>query len=360
MTELMGRDEEIVLSDRKKQILKAIIDAHIEYGEPVGSKYLAQDAGLNCSSATIRNEMAELEALGLLEQPHTSAGRVPSQLGYRYYVNALLRRYRMTTDEIEQINETLHQKMSEMDGILAEASRLASRITNYTGISVKPRAVRRRVEKFEGIFRDSRNFVLVMLLDDGSVKTRNIRLAFPFAEEDTERLVEALNELIAGAEVDEIALPRIRELERRMGSVSAVVHPIVSAIYDTLTEDVGGDLQVEGVNRLLQYPEYSDVGELRSMIDLLETKEPLLDVISTGRDSQDVNVYIGSENNVKVMSNSTLVFKTVRRGDRVVGAIGVIGPRRMDYAKVISTIDELVSGIDHLLAGDESEDKNGS
>ena len=359
MTELMGRDEEVLLSDRKKKILKAIIDAHIAYGEPVGSKYLAQDAGLNCSSATIRNEMAELEALGLLEQPHTSAGRVPSELGYRYYVNALLRHYRMTTDEIEQINRTLRQKVSEMDGILAEASRLASRITNYTGFSVKPRAVGRSVEKFEGIYRDPRNFVLVMLLDDGSVKTRNIRLSFSFGEEDTGRLVAALNELISGVTVEQIALPRIRELERRMGSVSAVVHPIVSAIYDTLAEDVGGDLQVEGVNRLLQYPEYADVGELRSVMDLLETKEPLLDVISTGRDSRDVNVYIGSENNVKVMSNSTLVFKTVRRDGRVVGAIGVIGPRRMDYAKVISTIDELAAGIDLLLKDDE-EPENGS
>ena len=359
MTELVGRDEEFPLSDRKKKILKAIIDAHIEYGEPVGSKYLAQDAGLNCSSATIRNEMAELEALGLLEQPHTSAGRVPSELGYRYYVNALLRHYRMTTDEIEQINRTLRQKVSEMDGILAEASRLASRITNYTGFSVKPRSAGRRVEKFEGVFRDSRNFVLVMLLDDGRVKTRNIRLSFSFGEEDTERLVAALNEQVSGASVEEITLPRIRELERRMGSVSAVVHPIVSAIYDTLTEDVEGDLQVEGVNRLLQYPEYSDVGELRSVMDMLETKEPLLDVISTGRDSRDVNVVIGSENNVKVMSNSTLVFKTVRRDGRVVGAIGIIGPRRMDYAKVISTIDELATGIDHLLT-DERDSEDGS
>ena len=209
MTELMGRDEELLLSDRKKKILKAIIDAHIAYGEPVGSKYLAQDAGLNCSSATIRNEMAELEAMGLLEQPHTSAGRVPSELGYRYYVNALLRHYRMTTDEIEQINRTLRQKVSEMDGILAEASRLASRITNYTGFSVKPRAVGRRVEKFEGVFRDPRNFVLVMLLDDGSVKTRNIRLAFSFGEEETGRLIEALNDLIAGATVEEIEARRL-------------------------------------------------------------------------------------------------------------------------------------------------------
>ena len=233
MTELMGRDEELLLSDRKKKILKAIIDAHIAYGEPVGSKYLAQDAGLNCSSATIRNEMAELEALGLLEQPHTSAGRVPSELGYRYYVNSLLRHYRMTTDEIEQINRTLRQKVSEMDEILAEASRLASRITNYTGFSVKPRAAGRRVEKFDCVYRDPKNFVLVMLLDDGGVKARNLRLSFPLSEEDADRLISALNELIAGATVEEIALPRIR------GSViSSTVAPAIRSFSASISRPV--------------------------------------------------------------------------------------------------------------------------
>jgi heat-inducible transcriptional repressor len=300
--------------------------------------------------------MAELEAMGFLEQPHTSAGRVPSQLGYRYYVNSLLQSYRMTTEEIRQINQTLRRKVSELDQILAEASRLASRFTNYTGISVKPKATRAAVERFEGIFLDLRSFVLVMVLEGGIVKTKTIRLPFSFESAELVRLVSYLNELIAGREADMISLPVILEIERRMGSFGAVVQPIVRAIYDTMTEDDGGDLQVEGVNRLLQYPEYSDVEELRSMIDLLEQKEPLLDVISARRDSNEVNVYIGSENNVKVMSNSTLIFKTVHHGDRVIGAIGVIGPRRMDYAKVISTVDQLAAGIDRLLkGGDDAE-----
>ncbi len=347
--------DEPSISRRKQLILKAIIDAHIAFGEPVGSKYLSQEAGISCSSATIRNEMAELEAMGFLEQPHTSAGRVPSQLGYRYYVNSLLQDYRMTSEEIEQINQNLRRKVSELDQILAEASRLASNFTNYTGISVRPRAFRVTVERFEGIFLDVRNFLLIMMMSAGDVKTKSIRLAYPVTREEVGALISCFNELLVLREAAQITLNQISEIERRMGACAPIVEPIVRAVYDTLSENGAGDLQVEGVNRLLQYPEYSDHEELRSVIDLLEQKGRLLDVIAASRDSREVNVYIGNENNVQIMSNSTLIFKTVRSGDRVIGAIGIIGPRRMDYAKVISTIDQLALGIDHLLQdGDEN------
>ncbi len=343
------------ISKRKQLILKAIIDAHIADGEPIGSKYLAQDERLACSSATIRNEMAELEALGFLEQPHTSAGRVPSQLGYRFYVDSLLRSYRMTAEEIGQINTTLRRKVRELDQILAEATRLASRFTNYTGISVRPRMGRTTVDRFEGVYLDPRSFLLVMMLPGGEVKTKTIRTAFPVSRETVSVLSAAFNELLVGREAELFSLAVISEIERRLAEESAIVQPVVRAVYDTLTEDDAGELQVEGVNRLLQYPEYADREELRSVIDLLERKDPILDVVSASRDSDRVNVYIGSENNVQVMSNSTLVFKTVRSGDRVLGAIGIIGPRRMNYAKVISTIDQLALGIDHLLREGEDE-----
>lgn len=346
------------ISRRKQLILKAIIDAHIAYGEPVGSKYLAQDKQLSCSSATIRNEMAELEALGFLEQPHTSAGRVPSQLGYRFYVDSLLSSYRRTSEEISEITRSLGHKIRELNQILAEASRLASSMTNYTALSVRPPASRVTAERFEGIFLDARSFLLVLMLGGGAVKTKTIRLSFSATPESIALLIACLNEHLVGREADQISLPVILEIERRMGELGPMVHPIVRAVYDMMTEDDAGDLQIEGVNRLLQYPEYSDREELRSVIDLLEKKEPILDMVNASRDSDGVNVYIGSENNVKVMNNSTLVFKTIRSGGRVLGAIGVIGPRRMDYARVISTIDRLASGIDHLLSDDSDTKKS--
>ena len=157
------------LSERKKQILKAIVDAHIEGGEPVGSKYILQSKHINCSSATIRNEMAELEEMGYLEQPHASAGRVPSELGYRFYVDALIERYAMTTNEIAQINALLKAKMGELDQILLAASNLASTMTNYTGIAIKPKLHSVSVEKFETIYLDPDHIILVAVDSDGNV-----------------------------------------------------------------------------------------------------------------------------------------------------------------------------------------------
>jgi len=344
-----------IMSDRKKQILKAIVEAHIAYGEPVGSKYLAMNNRLSCSSATIRNEMAELEALGYLEQPHTSAGRIPSEAGYRFYVNSLLERYNMTQGEIREIRMNLNRRLSELDQILTEASRLASAFTNYPSIAAKPKASGVTVTRFDTMYIDPRTFALVMLFNGGTVKSRRIRTAFPLTQEELVTLTEQLNLHLAGLTTDEMTLPVILTIENAMGPTAPVVNPLIKIVYQTMKEFDAGDLRVEGVNRLLSIPDYSDPGEIRSLIHLLEQKDELLDVISTDTAPDDVQVLIGHENTVKGLGNSTLVYRTVHADGRPLGVIGVIGPRRMDYGKVISIIDNLVVGIDNLLTGgDES------
>ncbi len=340
------------LSERKKQILKAIVEAHISYGEPVGSKYLALSDQLTCSSATIRNEMAELKALGYLEQPHTSAGSIPTELGYRFYVNALLERYSMTQNEIRQINANLNRKLSELDQILAEASRLASAFTNYPSIAAKPRSSGITIDRFEGIYMDTRTFALVMIFSNGTVRTKRIRSAFPLTENELLVLEHTLNLTLVGKTAEQITLPVILEIENAMGVASPVVNPLIKVIYETMQEFDAGDLRVEGVNRLLSIPDYSDMGELRDLIDLFEQKDDLLSVISDAA-GDDIHVLIGHENTVAGMGNSALVYRTIRVGDRVLGAIGIVGPRRMDYSKVISIIENLALGIDSLLSGDE-------
>ena len=334
------------LSDRKIKILQAIIEAHIADGEPVGSKYLAQDKQLACSSATIRNEMAELEALGYLEQPHTSAGRVPSELGYRFYVDSLLERYRMTGSEIEAINRTLNDKLHELDEILSHASRLASSLTNYTSIAVKPRPATVRVERYEAMYVDKSNFVLVMLFQGGAVKTRYIHLENELSEEQQEALVHLLNHGLVGLTSEEITISVICALEKQAGVAAPVIAPIVRAVYETMSEMDGGDVRVQGVNHLLEYPEYADVGRMRDMLAMFEKKDDLLDLVASGADDDGVHIYIGRENTVDVMSNSALVYRQVKRDGRVVGAIGIIGPCRMNYSKVIETLNQLAEGID--------------
>ena len=348
--------DETQLSDRKRLILQAIVESHIRDGEPVGSKALTANQQLKCSSATIRNEMAELESLGLLEQPHTSAGRVPTELGYRFYVDSLAEQYRMTAMEIEQINRILKSKIGALDRILEDASRLISHFTNYTALAIKPRMESAKVKRFESAYVDERSFVLVMVFADGSIKTKNVYLPMPMAQSELTRLTELLNFGFVGLAADEITLSHIAEAEKLMGNLSPLVHPTVKAIHEAMKEIDVGELKVDGVNHLLEYPEYADTSHLKDILELLEKKENLLEIVSSETGSKDLQVHIGSENAINAMNNSTFIYRTVRREGKVVGAVGVIGPRRMDYSRVIAILNHLSDGITDVIdAGDGTE-----
>ena len=336
------------LSERKKQILKAIVNAHIEGGGPVGSKYILQNQQLGCSSATIRNEMAELEEMGYLEQPHASAGRVPSELGYRFYVDSLIERYAMTTGEIAQINNLLKVKMGELDQILLAASHLASNLTNYTGIAIKPRMRSVTVKKFETIYLEPDHFILVAVMSTGAVKSKHVRIEQMISEAGVARLAGALNEHLTSLTADDITLPIIMETETQMGSDAAIVGTVIKIVYGLLSELDEGEMRVSGIDRLLQYPEYSDVGQLQQLLGTLEKKDDILDLVSR-TENDDINVLIGSESEVKVMNNSTLVFKPIVQNGKTVGAIGILGPRRMDYAKVLATLEGLSGNIADII-----------
>ena len=334
------------LTPRKMQILKAIVDAHINNGEPVGSKFLAQDVRITCSPATIRNEMAELEEMGYLRQPHTSAGRIPSELGYRFYVDSLVRQYSSTKTEIDEINERLRYKLTEMDEILSEASRLAASFTDYTGIAFKAGVGQVRISKFDSVYLSPRDFLLVMLFKGDMVKAKPIHLNFSVSEDDLRLFTETLNIYLQNTTSDDITMPMIMKIEAIMGAAGAMVHPTMKAIYETMSELDTADIKLDGVNKLLQYPEYSDVSKLRDLMGVLEEKEKLLDVISshTAMDD-DINVYIGREDDSDAMRDTTMIFKNVNVGGKKV-AIGVIGPKRMNYSKVIGMINQLSAAID--------------
>ena len=344
----MAENEKNVLSERKKRILKAIVDAHIVDGEPVGSKYVMQDEHLNCSAATIRNEMAELEALGYLEQPHTSAGRVPSELGYRFYVDSLIESYAMTTHEITEINKVLKSKMNELDQILLTASKLAGNMTNYTSFLIKPRASSVRIRRFDVVYVDRHSLLLILISDGGNVLTKRLSFEITVTQMNADDLRALLNQHLAGLTANEITLPIIMDVESAMGDKSSIVTPIIKIIYESMNELDGGDLKVSGMDRLLQYPEYSNKDQLRELLGAFEKKDDILELVSdAGGDG--VNVVIGSESSVKVMNNSALVFKPVVRDGKTLGAIGIIGPRRMDYAKVVATIEGLAGNVESLL-----------
>ena len=339
------------LSDRKKLILKAIVEAHIEGGEPVGSKYITQNNLLTCSSATIRNEMAELEQLGYLVQPHTSAGRVPSEAGYRFYVDALVEQYAKTTHEVVQINQLLRAKMDELDQLLDTASRLASTMTNYTGIAIKPRSSSVTMVKFEMIPIDENNFAMVMITSNGNVKTKKVKTLDAIPDGALRRLAELLNNEICGLGADMITLPIIMRLEVEMGDGAFLVNPAIKCIYEVMNEIDGGEMRLSGINHLLRYPEYSDTQEFGQLLGTLESQDEILDLVSSS-ENDDINVLIGSESPVKVMNNSSLVFKPIKKNGRTVGVIGVLGPRRMNYKQVLQTIGEITESISSIIDGE--------
>ncbi len=354
----MSRDNE--LSERKKAILKAIIDTHINLGEPVGSKYLTQYKQIAFSSATIRNEMAELEDMGYLEQLHTSSGRIPSELGYRFYVDQLMQQYRVTQAELGELNKLYALKAAELDRILDRATKLMSMLTNYTGVALKHSPTKQTVARFDTMYLSSRSFILVMLTSSGTVKTRQIRLGFDVSRDCLERLTMVLNDCMSGLDLDGITLPVILDMQRRVPDGERLVIPIIQTIYETIGAADDGELMYDGVNNLLNYPEYSDINSVRDMLGLFDNQDTLRGVLSESQ-TDGTNIYIGSENAVEVMNNSSLIFRTVKSHDKVIGAIGVIGPRRMDYSKVVTLVDYMSDNIGKILDLDgdaEFEDDN--
>lgn len=341
--------EQIELSERKKSILKAIIEAHIKLGEPVGSKYLMQEANIPYSSATIRNEMAELEELGYLEQPHTSAGRIPSELGYRFYVDTLVQQYDMSTKEADELNQMLSLKMSEIDKILEKARKAASAMTNYTAMSLRPRPSTITIKRYETVYLDKRSFVLIMIASGtDSVKTKNIKLSFDVSKDIVDNLSKVLNEILSGVSIDDINISLIMKLEAKMQPYPEIVSIAIKSIYETMNE-LGSEIRVEGLNRLLQYPEYKNLDRLQQMISAIEDKSDLIKAVSTIDQSDDeTKIFIGSENMVKIMDNSTMIYKNLKLGGKTIGAIAIIGPCRMDYSKVLATIDKLSDEINNL------------
>lgn len=332
------------LSERQKLILREIVDSHIKNGEPVGSKALTSLGDKHYSSATIRNEMAHLEEIGYLESPHTSAGRIPTELGYRFYVDMLRERYEMTSREVESLKLMTAAKISELDSILETATKLASSMTNYTALAVRPKRSTTTVQRFETVFLNERKLLLVLMFSDENIKTVHVDSRERLTREAVSRLADVMNRHVAGVSAESITLPVIVEMEMQMERYASLVNPIIKTVYEAMNDSGGGDVRVEGVNNLLSYPEYSSIDSVKDMLSMLDRRDDIVKLVSDA-DGDDVNVYIGSENAVDVKGNSSLVFRTIKRGGEVVGAIGIIGPRRMDYSRVIALIEKIAGNV---------------
>lgn len=324
------------ISNRKKEILKAIVEDYITTAEPVGSKALVDRRELGMSSATVRNEMADLESMGLLEQPHTSSGRVPSPQGYRMYVNELMERKTLTEQEMEPINRLLGQRIAELDTLLSKAGKLLSQLTNYTSLAITPATVRVRFSRFELFMSDPHSMVCVVVTDTGVVKSKLLRLSRDGDEACVRALSAALNTVMAGH--SDMTDQRLDEIACLAGEGARYLPAVVNFLRECCVSLSEREVFVTGTSHLLTHPEFRDADRAHDLIEFLSERQEISRLPTPGPD-ETVSVLIGPENAVNQLRNSSVVMASIPLGGGISGMIGVVGPTRMEYGKLVSHLN---------------------
>ena len=341
------------LDERKTKILQAIIKNYLETGEPVGSRTISKYTDLNLSSATIRNEMADLEELGFIVQPHTSAGRIPSDKGYRFYVDAMMLEHEK---EVEQLKDVLPENEEKLDHMLMQAAKLMAVNTNYATMVTAPRSSK-NVLKFLQLSRMDASHILAVIVIEGNViKNTVIDVAESLNDETMLKLNILLNTHLNGLSVEEINLGLITALKQQAGMYGPIIEEVIDAVAETIKEDEDLEIYTSGANNIFKYPELSDNQKASDLINAFEEKQLLTQLIddtdSEGRN--EIKVYIGEESPIQTMKDCSIVTANYEFGDGMRGMIGIIGPKRMDYDKVVGTIKTIKSQLDTMYKKDDN------
>lgn len=339
------------LSERKKKILTAVIDEYIASAEPVGSKAIAESGLLDLSSATIRNEMAELTTMGYLEQPHTSAGRVPSPRAYRLYVNELMARQRLSLEEAEAINESLGIKMKQLDKLMSDVGKLASSLTHYPAVALAAPAAA-MITRFDLIYIDVNTFIAVAMLSNSTVQNKLIRLPFSVDQGMVQRLSSVFNTNFVGISEEKITPALISAAERACGDTMGLVSVVAAFAIDTLAGAAEREAYVSGASQLLRLPEFRDPDKAHAVMSYLSESEHLLG-LPEGAADDDIQVIIGPENVAQELKDSSVVIARYNAGDNMKGIIGVVGPTRMDYSGVAAKLRYIAEGLSRVLGMNE-------
>lgn len=339
----------VELGDRKLKILQTIIRTYLETGEPVGSRTISKDTDLNLSSATIRNEMSDLEEMGYILQPHTSAGRIPSDKGYRLYVDTMLDD---KTSEVQDLKEELKQKSDKIDVLLKQVAKFLANNTNYATMVSAPQYQSKKVKFIQLTPVDENNLLAVIVLDNNVVKNQMINLTEPIMQEMIVKLNFILNTTLNGLDVTEMNLAVIRQIKEQVGNHTGVIDSVLEVIGKALTEDDDLEIYTSGATNILKYPELADNSKATEILNAFEEKKIInnwLETTETKNDEKhDIQVYIGNETNVDSMKDCSMVTATYRIHEGVYGKIGIVGPKRMDYDKVVSTLQSLMTQLDDI------------
>ena len=327
-----------MLDNRKKEILQAIIEEYIETAEPVSSKTISEKHSIDYSSATIRNDMAELEKIGLLDKPHTSSGRVPSAKGYRYYVDELINYNDISIQEIKYIQDQLETKINQIEDLTKIATSTLSEVTHYTSVGITPKADSQEIEEIKFVLLGARLLMAVILTESGLIKETIIKFDEDITEEQVETLNYLFNNKLKGKPLTQIDKPMEEYMHSEMKNILNVVKPVIEQIRKVINEDVS--VYMEGANKSFEFPEFKSLDIAKNFVNILDidkTKQ-MIDILNSGDNDDEINVYIGDENVDEALKDfSVITFKHKDKGKNL-GTIAIIGPTRMDYSKVISAM----------------------
>lgn len=335
------------LDDRKLKILQAIIQNYLETGEPVGSRTISKYTDLNLSSATIRNEMSDLEDMGFIKQPHTSAGRIPTDKGYRLYVDILLLE---KNKELENMKGILIEKADRLENILQQVAKLLASNTNYTTMITTPQ-YKKKVKLIQLTEIGDDQLLAVIVFEKNIVKNKIIKLNAPLNKETILKLNIVFNTFLQGLDLTSINLPVITKMKEQAGEYREIVNDILDAIVQAVAEEEELKIYTSGATNILRYPELSDIEKASELLYTLEEKKMLSNLIQHRMDDEEsrgIQVYIGNETPIEAMKDCAVVTATYEIEEGVYGKVGIIGPKRMDYEKVVATLQNLMVQLDDI------------
>ncbi len=342
------------LDERKVKILKAIIQTYLETGEPVGSRTISKYSDLQLSSATIRNEMSDLEELGFIVQPHTSAGRIPSDKGYRFYVDQLMKE---KENEVTEMQELVIQRVDRVELLLKQLAKLLAVNTNYATMISGPQYHHTKLKFIQLSRVEAGKLLIVTVLEGNIIKNSIVRLDAELNDDDILNLNILLNNSLNGLTIEQINLDVISKMKEQAGDRRQVVDLVLNEVADAIRANEE-DLQIytEGTTNIFKYPELSDGQKASQLISTLEQKELLKNLFTDSEEDSgknEIQVYIGNETPVQSMQDCSVVTANYVLGDGLRGTIGIIGPKRMDYEKVVSTLRSLMNQLEDTFKNEE-------
>ncbi|MDD2500498.1 MAG: heat-inducible transcriptional repressor HrcA [Geobacter sp.] len=339
---------DLTLSQRSRQILEAIVEDYIATAEPVGSSAVARRHALSLSSATVRNVMASLEELGLLASPHTSAGRIPTDKGFRFYVDSLVGLRTITHTEKKEILKRCRETGGNLTDLLREASRTLSSLSNYTGIVVAPRFTTSMFRQIEFIKLGSRRILAILVTCSGAVQNRIIEVDQEFLPEDLIRMSNYLNSTLEGLSISKVREKILAEMELEKNHYDQMMTKALSLSQQALPDEQD-EVYITGQSRIFEQPEFSDVTKMREIFQAFEEKGRLVQLLGNCMQAQGVQIFIGSETPLKEIAGMSLITSTYMTDTNTIGLMGVIGPTRMGYSSVIPIVDYTAQLVSRLL-----------